>query len=430
MSIPKQFKKYVNGAQRKRLHEKRSFVKVYNKYPIIKSEITYSTDERETRFHIPVKSDDLTYNTHNNRNYSITYQECASIEECHCYIDYLPSLIKKTALRKKASRSCNRIPPYLKKLRMFDYSLEQLASTSRVDIMCSHYGSNMKVTHESVSKKGRTTFLLSSDQQMRIIKTIFNINNATVEDIDFTINNLGTFNKDIRNNKDLISEYDHRHIHIFINLKKDIISFLKNIRNSAIEKFACLNEIKEKYRRDLTIPKGFKIVKTSKIGEGGRTIISDDKETMEIAFNDSIDDFDMSFFGEVTYKVEGKTGHYSLGHRGIDQAFTYSDNQPITLAEVIHEQEARVLEKRRNIMRSISVTLLGHTWHVIPENIEAIKKELKAGKTHSFIPSGMGIGVTIADNTKKLSGYDIKYCGDEIKEIFGLPVYATTFEYD
>ena len=431
MSIPKQFKKYVNGAQRKRLNEKRSFVEVYNNYPIIKSEIHFNEKEITIRFHIPVKSDDLTYDTHRNWNHQIIYQECVSLEEAHRYIDYLPTLIKKTALRKKVIRHNKLVAPYLKKLRMFEYSLENLANTSRKDIMCSHIGTDMKVTHESVHKKGRNTFLLSSNQQKTIINTIFKQHDATVEDIDFTIKNLGTFIKDIKNNKDLLDSYDLRKIPTFINLKKQIIAFLKSRRDSTVEKFKCLNEIKEKYSRDLTIPKGFKIVPTANMSDSDNgTIISDDARTMEISFNDSINGFDMSFGGEVTYRVEGKSGNYSLGHRGIDQAFNYCDNQPITLAEVIHEQEARVIEKRKNISRATSVTLIGQTWHVVPENIEKIKKELKAGKTHCFIPSGMGIGVTIAASPKKLSGYDVRYCGADVQQIFGVPVYGSTFEYD
>ena len=435
------FRKYLNHAKKKK-KETREIVEVYKRRPIIKSVIPYETMDDHITFQIPIQSRHFAYNSQWNKNRTIYYQSCHSIEESHKYIDHLPEIMRKARLRKKISKLKEKIKMMVKKqikghsnYRHLEFGFTQMAEYPRENVMGAEYNSDGKFLRNFVSQYGRS-FNLSSDEQKTVIKVLFDTEKTTAEEIRETYENLGVFIDDIQDSRESMKWSFNNYIDAFIKDIPKYITFLIKAEECVIE----IEDYTEKHGRDsresVSIPKGFKLMDVGYYCWPGWSCNDDilavqsEDETIEILvfLGDGLGDYS----GEVQYKIDKETSsYYSIGSRGIDSAFYTNPNKPETVEEIIIAQGNEARKRQERIKRSVDVQLGSRSWKVTPENVEEIKKLLRDGKSRTFLPSGMGIGVIIANSQGNLP-YNLSkyYAGESAEKLFGMPVYAQDIEYD
>lgn len=134
--------------------------------------------------------------------------------------------------------------------------------------------------------------------------------------------------------------------------------------------------------------------------------------------------------GHVSFKAPD--GWRSYDRYGVEDSFYISNplmdrepGDPIAQTnEVIRRFiEERIPESLARIARSESVP--GIPFSVTPEQKVKISKKLRAGQTHSFMPSGFGTGYTLSPKSDRYSTPDAK-----LKKFFGVGVWVSTFDAD
>jgi len=444
------YSKYLNHG-RKRSDEKRTLAEVYKRCPIIKcDELTHFKDPlRCVTFQVPVQSRHYTYgNSHvSNKASTIFYQSCESIEEARYYIDNYSEIRRKVILTNKINRLRDKIKKLYKRLdtsnfrglySLVNFGFKNMVDYPREDQYCSHLNSKGKETHKTIYKHGRS-FAHTPEQQKIFIKALNTPSVLSAEDIQFVIDNLKDFNVDVSKNLDIVREdqfTDFYKTYKTSEFQKKLRAFLKQIHELSLQKDVLIKEHGQETRENIQIPKGYKLMDAGYYCWEGYEC---DEEMIAVQSEDKTIEILIflgcgmgGYSGEVQYKVDKDTSSfYSIGRRGIDSAFYTDSNRPITITQIIEEQGKRARERQEKIRRSVNVTLGGRSWKVTPESIEEIKKLLKAGKSRSFLPSGMGIGVIIA-NSKDNLPYNLSkyYAGESAEKLFGMPVYAQDFEYD
>jgi len=437
------YRKYLNHASRKR-HEKRTLVEIYKRHPIIKSdkETALKGTDRYITYQIPVQSRHFTYSITWNKAHTICYQSCGSIEQARKYIDYLPEIIRKSRLRRKIGKHIQTIIDMVKKqikghgnYKHLEFGLIQMAEYPRENEYCHNYDANQKFIGKTIHKYGKT-FNLSMSEQKNIIKALFDTEEMTSEELREAYENLSLFVEDITDNRETIDWAFKDYIDPFL---KDIPLYSKFLVE-AEEHIIEIEDLREKHgidsRENVTIPQGYKLMDVGYYCWPGYSCDEDtlaiqtDDETIEILI--FLGNGMGGYSGEVQYKIDKETSrYYSIGRRGIDSAFNGSENYPETIKELIVRQGNEARKRQERIKRSVDVHLGSRSWKVTPENIEEIKKLLRDGKSRTFLPSGMGIGVIIASSRENLPYNLSKYnAGESAEKLFGMPVYAQDFEYD
>lgn len=142
--------------------------------------------------------------------------------------------------------------------------------------------------------------------------------------------------------------------------------------------------------------------------------VEGDGITMVATFFDAKAEFG-AVDGSTSFSVPG--GRRTFDRLGVESSFYLnSDATPAKFLEVIQEQIARVAKSRAASATALTVPGLG--WSVQPAQKEEISAKLRAGRSHSFRPSGFGTGHTIC--VRKRSGWD-KRAPAATAEFFGVP---------
>ncbi len=448
--MPNKYRKYLNHARRKN-DEKRTLVEVYKRRPIIKSDKAsgMKDNSRYITFQIPVQSHRYTYNSGRigNKARTISYQSCDSPEEARHYIDNYTEIRRKVILRNKIRRLCKKIQNIHKKIddtrykgldSLVSFGFKKMTEHPRENTYCHHHNCEGKFTHKTIDRHGRK-FSHSIEEHKIIMKCFDCPSDLSAEDIKFVINNLKEFNQDVEANLDIVLDdtwtefYETYKTAAF---QKKLRTSLKEIIELTLQKDVFFEEYGCDTRENIKIPEGYKMMKVGYYCWPGWTCDEDilavqsKDETIEIII--WLGNGTGGYTGEVQYKEKKENGsYYSIGSRGINSAFSMDGNNPITIEELIVKQGDKARKRQERIRRSVDVVIGGRSWKVTPENVEEMKKLLKAGKSRTFLPSGMGIGVIIANSTNNLPYNLSKYnAGESIEKLLGMPVYAQDFEYD
>lgn len=99
----------------------------------------------------------------------------------------------------------------------------------------------------------------------------------------------------------------------------------------------------------------------------------------------------VTFSGHTTYRVtkeDGKHAWYSRSRRGLDDSFYGGDlSDPV---EIVAKQLAWIEESRARTLGLVAIP--GTRWSVTPAELVEIRAKLADGRSHSFVPAGMGTG--------------------------------------
>lgn len=122
-------------------------------------------------------------------------------------------------------------------------------------------------------------------------------------------------------------------------------------------------------------------------------------------------------------------GSRSFDRTGVDDSFHVENADTVRAVELkIAEQLKKVAESRERIGRSETIPGLPGGWSVTPERKAEIAAKLKAPGSHSFTPSGFGIGYAVSPFRRRYSHALPK----ETSDFFGIKaaLYYETLDCD
>lgn len=456
----KQFAKHLVSSKPKTANATRVIEEVYKGKPIIKSEFDWPSGDfravldksnRPKYFEVPVSNRQVISSVNTNwrdDEADKVISQCAmfkSIEAAKEFIDNQPEFERKADIR-------NEIDDISKKIKKnFDSSLheeagaiaaywvspisDRLARAPREDLMGAEYGPDGKLRRKYVAEKGRS-YKLTPEQQKLISSVIQNPQTKSAAQLTEARDNLDKFVDDLR---DVLAQpttgtyaYDmgteaNRFIASVDRYKKAI--------NTVIPYAKLIDKLTEMHgtetKDDIKLPEGYSFADTSSLGANyGDIIIRSDDGNTELTFSmNKPNESDWSKYeGEVSYKVPGKGGIYTLGHTGVDSGIFTSWIDPLTdVNKMIAERIAEVEKHRSRILGSVSVPVGGGSWHVNPQRLEQMKSELAAGKTITFSPHGFGTGYHLSAKPSRYS----KPASAATNEAFGgMRLFFDTYDAD
>lgn len=120
-------------------------------------------------------------------------------------------------------------------------------------------------------------------------------------------------------------------------------------------------------------------------------------------------------------------GSFSFDRRGIDDSFyVYQKDTPDTVSQKLIEQVARVVESRSRHLTAETVPFVNNV--ITPQAKAEIAAKLKAGKEHTFTPSGFGTAYAVS--TKRRNTYS-RPAPAEMAKFFGVDrLWYDTLDYD
>ncbi len=148
------------------------------------------------------------------------------------------------------------------------------------------------------------------------------------------------------------------------------------------------------------------------------------KAGKKIPFRGTLEDIAAS--GHTCYKNEAGSW-LSFDRRGVEDSFYLGDYSPSVeeLPTVIQEQLERIAKSKETSKKMLSIPGFGFRIH--QDNLEAVKKKLQTGGSHSFTPSGFGTGHVLRAKKTRYS----KQLSAETAAFFGVPaIYDETFDHD
>ena len=151
--------------------------------------------------------------------------------------------------------------------------------------------------------------------------------------------------------------------------------------------------------------------------------------TMSLPVGDGMR-IEMTFSGkyvhcETRYKAAGS--EFSFDRLGVEASFYFESLE--TLRKQFQEQVERVREAQQRLARSTKCNLGPVTLFMTQESIDKMIATLKAGKVHSYHPSGFGTGYQFS--IRNISNrYDRAKASKELELLVGHKVYITAFDCD
>lgn len=129
-----------------------------------------------------------------------------------------------------------------------------------------------------------------------------------------------------------------------------------------------------------------------------------------------------TFFEE----IPGSGSWRTFDRRGIDSSFHAGSLEDP--AETVTAELHRIEKARERGKKMISIPEFG--WRVHADDLPELKRELAAGKSHSFTPAGFGTGYRVS--IKRPPGrYGVKQLPNATAEFFGVPVlWAESLDCD
>lgn len=254
----------------------------------------------------------------------------------------------------------------------------------------------------------------------------------SVEEIKETIDNFDKIKNAINSAKPFDNKWDNQNLE----RAKDGIGECKEALIEAYKRALIKNKLIELHgyetKEDIKLPEGFSFKDKGTITydsiDGTMVIASDDGNIeIQLGLTKPSDTDYNKYYGEVYYKVPGKDGHYSLGQRGFDSGISGSWSSDENVNDLIREKINKVKEKQNKISRSVDVPVAGGVWNVVPERIEEMKNQLKAGKSITFAPHGMGTGYHVSTKPARYS----QKASKDTEEVFGIsPLYVESYDHD
>jgi len=148
------------------------------------------------------------------------------------------------------------------------------------------------------------------------------------------------------------------------------------------------------------------------------------KAGKKIPCRNTFDDLDCS--GHTVFKTE-RGGWSTFDRRGIEDSFylgNYSD-PPADVSRVIQEQLAKIAVSKETSKKMVKIPGFGYSVH--QDELEALKKKLAMGRSHSFTPAGMGTGHRLSTKPSRFA----TKMPFETAEFFGVvALYDETFDHD
>jgi len=134
---------------------------------------------------------------------------------------------------------------------------------------------------------------------------------------------------------------------------------------------------------------------------------------------------DLTCDGHTVFKTD--KGWRSFDRRGVEDSFylgNYGDS-PADVSKVIQVQLERIVESKETSKKMVAIPGFGFSVH--QDQLEALKKKLASGLSHTFMPSGFGTGHIICINKSRFG----TRMSAETAKFFGVPaLYDETFDAD
>ena len=143
----------------------------------------------------------------------------------------------------------------------------------------------------------------------------------------------------------------------------------------------------------------------------------------KLPITNTVDDLDCN--GHTVFK--GAKGWLSFDRRGIEDSFYLGNygESPTDVSRVIQEQLVRIEEAKETSKKMVAIPGFGFSVH--QDQLEALKKKLASGQSHSFTPSGFGTGHRVST---KRSRYATKMPAETAKFFGVTALYDETFDHD
>ena len=126
------------------------------------------------------------------------------------------------------------------------------------------------------------------------------------------------------------------------------------------------------------------------------------------------------------YKAKGKT--FTFDRIGVDDSFYYETIRQ--LPKQVEEQRERVKAAQERLANTESFSLGPVSLMLSPESLQTIVDKLKAGKTHTYHPSGFGTGYYFSTNPKIKNRWDTAKASAQLENLVGAKVYVSQYDAD
>lgn len=188
-------------------------------------------------------------------------------------------------------------------------------------------------------------------------------------------------------------------------------------------------------------------------GKGGKAIFTADQAWVKLVSNDIKITINVAFSEEAVYpkitypagitisghtNFKTSTGWKTFSRRGIDDSFNFDHfhqgKGELDINSLVAEQIKKSQARIADYADRITIPGLQGGFTIDPKNVPEITAKLQAGKTHDFMPGGMGTGYTISTKPlhPKTGGFDPSPQGPkELANFFGVPqIFVTSIDAD
>lgn len=406
----KKYAKYLVSSINADTDETRELVDTSGNVPIIKSQ----SARMGQKFEVPIANNRMVGHNWDRSGGGLFLAMFDSIDSAKKFIEDLPEIERKGKLRLEIKEKTTAAE---KKYRNKTENASITLGTSVVNNILP-VNSKFKLNHE---QRRKIAFVLTDPLH------------HTPSEIKETIDEFDDYVSDIKNNKNLVSNWELKALDDILDNADAIKSALKDAQSTAEDIDKLMEEHGyEKTAKDIELPEGFKFSDKPTLGESwnnNKDIIIDSNDgTMEFVVTPGRPGQELRFSGEIYYKIpERGNSVYTVGRRGIDSGIYEDFTNSKPSKDIIQDWANEVIAKQEKISQSISVPVGGGTWHITPENIEAIAKRLRAGETQSFAPHGMGTGYVLSTKRGRFSNR----ASNATEEAFGIsPLFVESYDHD
>ena len=129
---------------------------------------------------------------------------------------------------------------------------------------------------------------------------------------------------------------------------------------------------------------------------------------------------------ETQYMAKGKT--FTFDRLGVEASFYFEGVDKLP-AEVT-KQRQRVKEAQARLASTAEFNLGPVRLMLSPERLQQIVDTIKAGKTHTYMPSGFGTGYYFSIRSNIRNRFDRAQASPELVKLVGQQVYVSSFDAD
>lgn len=135
---------------------------------------------------------------------------------------------------------------------------------------------------------------------------------------------------------------------------------------------------------------------------------------------------EISVNGHTCYKA-ADGGWRTFDRRGVEDSFYLGgwSDEPIDVSKTLKEQLERIEKAKETSKKMVKIPGFGYSIH--QDNLDAVKKKIQSGGSHTFTPAGFGTGHVLSTRRSRWG----KLMPAETAKFFGVPaLYDEQFDHD